>query len=266
MKKIGFLGLGAMGLPMTKNILKAGYDTYVLSRSRPPIEEAISYGAIEVSSPKELIETVDILCTCLPVPHTIIQVYEGSNGIIEGISEGKIVIEHSTINPELSKRISDQITARGGEFIEAPISGGSIGATQGMLTIMCGGKKMVFRDCFNLLKVNGENLLYVGPIGSASTYKLINNMLFIANFTALSEAYRLGKNAGINLQLLFDIIRRSTGYSKALDWVLEKEDNMERVFSLLENELFLKDKRLVTDMANNLNVSLMIQNTHSNAT
>ncbi|MDQ1002237.1 3-hydroxyisobutyrate dehydrogenase-like beta-hydroxyacid dehydrogenase [Neobacillus niacini] len=103
MKKIGFIGLGRMGLPMTKNLLKAGYETYVVSRSRSPIEEAISLGAKEASSARELIRTVDLAFTCLPTPQSVIDVYQGNNGIIEGLAEGKIIIDTSTISPDLSR-------------------------------------------------------------------------------------------------------------------------------------------------------------------
>ncbi|MEH7249045.1 NAD(P)-dependent oxidoreductase [Neobacillus niacini] len=253
MKKIGFIGLGSMGFPMTRNLLKAGYDLYVLSRSRPPIEKAIKLGAKELQSPKSLMETVDIVFTCLPYPQTIIDVYEGNNGIIEGLSEGKMVIDHSTINHDLSARINDQIKKKGAVFMESPISGGPLKADAGTLTIICGGEKQVYEEVFDILKVNGEYVVHVGPIGTASKIKVINNMLFGIHISAFLDAIEMGEKAGINLQVLYEIISRSTGSSKAMDWVTIKDNH--KLCLNFDNGLFGKDMNLAQDLAKELEVS-----------
>lgn len=251
--KVGFIGLGTMGLPMTKNLLKAGLETYVVSRSRPPIEEAVSLGAIEASSPKDLIEKVDIVMTCLPYPETVIEVYEGENGLVAGASEGKIVIDHSTVGPDLNIRVSNLLKEKGASFLDAPVSGGPMGAANGTLSIMCGGEKETFDRAYDVLKAYGEYIVYVGKTGSGSVVKLINNLLVAVHTAAMSEAFVMGQKAGLDPELLLEILRRSSGYSKAMDWSLERvfDRDFKQRFSI---NLLHKDVKLALDLAKNLQV------------
>ncbi|WP_096199200.1 NAD(P)-dependent oxidoreductase [Bacillus sp. FJAT-45350] len=255
--KVGFIGLGTMGLPMTKNIISAGYETYVVSRSRPPIEEAVSLGAKEAASPKELIETVDIVLTCLPLPESIIDVYEGENGLIAGATEGKIIVDHSTVSPELNKQVSAQLEEKGAFFIDGPVSGGPMGAKAGTLTIMCGGSEKAFHDSYEVLKVIGDYVVQVGPTGNGSVIKLINNMLVGVHTTALSEAFVMGEKAGVNPKTLFDIIKRSSGFSKSMDWSVEAilDRAFEQRFSI---KLLHKDMKLALSLADNLEVPVEV--------
>lgn len=251
--KVGFIGLGTMGLPMTKNLLKAGFDTYVVSRSRGPIEEAIATGAKEARTPKELVETVDVVLTCLPLPQSIIDVYEGDNGVIAGASAGKIIIDHSTVSPELNKQISEQLGKKGAAFIDAPVSGGPMGAKAGTLTIMCGGTKAAFEQAYDVLKAVGDYVVHVGPTGNGSVIKLINNMLVGIHTAALSEAFVMGEKAGVNPQVLYDIIKRSSGFSKSMDWSVEAimDRQFQQRFSI---QLLHKDMGLALELANQLEV------------
>jgi 3-hydroxyisobutyrate dehydrogenase-like beta-hydroxyacid dehydrogenase len=223
-QKVGFIGLGNMGLPMAKNLIKAGYDTYIMSRSRGPIEEAIFLGAKEIPSPKKLIENVDILFTCLPNPQTNIEIYEGQDGILKGVSSGKIIIDLSTVKPDLSQHLKESIAAKGADFIDAPISGGTWSAEAGTLTIMCSGELHVFEKVYSVLKVMGEYVKYVGPTGTGSVIKLINNMLVGVHTIALIEAYELAQKSGVDPALLIDIIQKSSGYSRVMDWDTLIED------------------------------------------
>lgn len=251
--KLGFIGLGTMGLPMTKNLLKAGYETYVVSRSRPPIEEAVSCGAIEAKSPKELMEIVDIAFTCLPFPHSITEVYEGENGLVAGASEGKIVIDHSTVGPDLNEHVAKLLKEKGAYFIDAPVSGGPMGAKAGTLTIMCGGDKAAFDRAYDVLKVLGDYVVHVGKTGNGSVIKLINNLLVAVHTSAMSEAFVMGTKAGVNPTTLIEILRRSSGYSKAMDWSLDciLDRQFEQRFSI---NLLHKDVRLALELAKNLEV------------
>lgn len=251
--KVGFIGLGTMGLPMTKNLLKAGIETYVVSRSRPPIEEAVSLGAIEANSPKDLIEKVDVVFTCLPFPHSITEVYEGENGLVAGASAGKIVVDHSTVGPDLNIHVSKLLQDKGAMFIDAPVSGGPMGAKAGTLTIMCGGEKEAFDKVYDLLKIVGDYVVYVGKTGNGSVIKLINNMLVAVHHAALSEAFVLGQKAGVNPTTLLDILRKSSGYSKAMDWSLDciLDRKFEQRFSI---NLLHKDVGLAIDLAKSLEI------------
>lgn len=251
--KVGFIGLGTMGLPMTKNLLKAGIETHVVSRSRPPIEEAVSLGAIEASSPKDLIEKVDIVLTCLPFPHSITEVYEGENGLVAGATEGKIVIDHSTVGPDLNIHVSNLLKEKGAMFLDAPVSGGPMGATAGTLTIMCGGDKKAFDKAYDILKILGDYVVYVGKTGNGSVIKLINNLLVAVHHAAMSEVFVMGQKAGVNPTTILEILRKSSGYSKAMDWSLDciLDRKFEQRFSI---NLLHKDVELALQLAKNLEV------------
>ncbi|UOE92988.1 NAD(P)-dependent oxidoreductase [Alkalihalobacillus sp. LMS39] len=251
--KIGFIGLGTMGLPMTRNLLQAGYETYVVSRSRPPIEQAISMGAIEVASPKALVEKVDVVFTCLPLPASIYEVFDGENGLIAGASAGKIIIDHSTISPALNKEVANKLQEKEAYYLDAPVSGGPMGAKAGTLTIMCGGDEAIFQKVLPVLKVTGEYVQYVGDVGNGSVIKLINNMLVGVHTAALAEAFVMGEKAGVNPQVLLDLIRRSSGFSKSMDWSVEAimDRQFEQRFSV---NLLHKDMGLALELAEELNV------------
>jgi 3-hydroxyisobutyrate dehydrogenase/2-hydroxy-3-oxopropionate reductase len=254
MEKIGFIGLGVMGLPIAKNILKAGYDLYVVSRSRPPIEQAISFGAKEASSPKELMEIVDICLTCLPNPQANIEIYEGTNGIIGGVSENKIIIDLSTVKPDLSERASKKIKSKGAEFLDAPISGGRARAEAGTLTIMCGGDYQTFERVYDLLKAAGDYVIHTGPIGSGNAIKLINNMLVSIQTVALSEAYLIGAKAGIKVELLLDILKKSSSYSRLMEWGAILEDGIPK--PKVDYRYLEKDVGLAVSFAKDIDVSV----------
>lgn len=251
--KIGFIGLGTMGLPMTRNLLQDGYETYVVSRSRPPIEQAISMGAIEVASPKALVEKVDVVFTCLPLPASIYEVFDGENGLIAGASAGKIIIDHSTISPALNKEVANKLQEKEAYYLDAPVSGGPMGAKAGTLTIMCGGDEAIFQKVLPVLKVTGEYVQYVGDVGNGSVIKLINNMLVGVHTAALAEAFVMGEKAGVNPQVLLDLIRRSSGFSKSMDWSVEAimDRQFEQRFSV---NLLHKDMGLALELAEELNV------------
>ncbi|MGO4887936.1 NAD(P)-dependent oxidoreductase [Anaerobacillus sp. MEB173] len=255
--RIGFIGLGTMGLPMTKNTIDAGFETFVVSRSRPPIEEAIAYGAKEASSPKELIELVDIVLTCLPLPDTILDVYEGEFGLIAGATKGKIVIDHSTVSPQLNDRVSKALQEKGAEFMDAPVSGGPMGAVAGTLTIMCGGDHQTFEKAYPVLKAMGEHVIHVGPLGCGSTVKLINNLLVGIHNTALAEAFVIGEKAGVNPEVLYSILKNSVGHSKSIDWAIDAilDRQFEQRFSI---NLLHKDMTLALDLAKRLEVPIEV--------
>ncbi|MBU8906737.1 NAD(P)-dependent oxidoreductase [Desertibacillus haloalkaliphilus] len=255
--KVGFIGLGTMGLPMVKNILAAGFDTYVVSRSRPPIDEAVAHGAKEAESPKELIEQVDIVLTCLPLPQTVVDVYEGDNGLVAGATEGKIVIDHSTVSPELNKQVSTSLAAKGASFLDAPVSGGPMGAKAGTLTIMCGGDHDTFTHAYEVLNVIGDYVVHVGQTGNGSVIKLINNMLVGVHTAALSEAYVMGEKAGVNPAVLYDIIKKSSGFSKSMDWSVDAilDRQFEQRFSV---KLLHKDMNLALDLAKGLDIPVQV--------
>ncbi|WP_332693833.1 NAD(P)-dependent oxidoreductase [Halalkalibacter lacteus] len=255
MKKVGFIGLGTMGLPMTNHLLDAGFETYVVSRSRGPVDKAVSYGALEANSPKELMETVDIVMTCLPVPQSILDVYEGPNGLIAGASDGKIVIDHSTVNRETNMHVSKLLADKGALFLDAPVSGGPMGANAGTLTIMCGGEQAAFEQAKQVMEAFGEYIVHVGSTGSGTVVKLLNNMLIGVHQSALAECYIMAEKAGVDPAVAYDLIKRSAGFSKSMDWSVDAilDRQFDPRFSI---NLLHKDIRLALELAEQIDMPL----------
>lgn len=255
--KVGFVGLGTMGLPMTKNLLKAGFEVWVLSRSRGPIEAAISLGAKEATNASDLASKVDVVLTCLPMPDSVEEIYFGENGILAGAHKDLILADHSTVSPELNKRIAQAAKERGIEFLDAPISGGPMGADAGTLTIMCGGTQNVFDRAYPVFAAMGRKIVLVGPTGSGSVAKLINNLLVGVHTSALSEAFVLGEKAGIDAHLLHEILKVSTGHSFMIDRTIDliQDRDFAQRFSI---NLLYKDMKLATDLAEQLEVPLRL--------
>lgn len=255
--KVGFIGLGTMGLPMTKNLLKAGFEVWVVSRSRGPIEEVVQLGAKEALHAKELASKVDIALTTLPMPDTVEDIYLGENGLLAGAHDGLILADHSTVSPELNKKIYTAAATKGVAFIDAPISGGPMGATAGTLTIMCGGDAEAFARAYPVFAAMGKKVVHIGPIGSGSVVKLINNLLVGVHTTALSEAFVLGEKAGIRAELLYDILKASTGHSFMMDRVIDliQDRDFAQRFSI---NLLYKDMKLATQLAQQLDVPLRL--------
>ncbi|MFV9510015.1 NAD(P)-dependent oxidoreductase [Tepidibacillus sp. LV47] len=255
--KVGFIGLGTMGFPMTKNLLKAGFQVFVFSRSRGPIEKAVELGAIEAKTAKELAEQVDVVLTALPMPDDIKKVYFGGEGILAGAKPGTILIDHSTVGPHLNLQIYENAKEQGVHFLDAPISGGPMGAEAGTLTIMVGGDKEIFDQARPVFEAIGKTILYMGKTGNGSIAKLINNMLVGIHTAALSEAFVLGAKAGIGIEALYEVIKSSTGWSYMIDrcYPLIKSRDFEQRFMI---DLLYKDMGLATDMADQILVPVRL--------
>lgn len=254
---VGFIGLGTMGLPMTKNLLKAGFEVWVYSRSQGPIEEAVALGAKKAESVTALASKVDFVLTALPMPDDVQKVYFGEEGILAGAKPGTILIDHSTVSPDLNHKIYEHAKEKEVYFLDAPISGGPMGAEAATLTIMVGGDKAVFTKALPVFEAMGKNIIYMGESGNGSVAKLINNMLIGIHTVALSEAFVLGEKAGVNSSELAEIIRNSTGYSYMLDRCLPLIQNRDFKprFSV---DLLYKDMGLVTSMADQALVPLTL--------
>ncbi|TCS84443.1 NAD(P)-dependent oxidoreductase [Tepidibacillus fermentans] len=255
--KVGFVGLGTMGFPMTKNLIKVGFEVFVFSRSRGPIEKAIELGATEAKTAKELAEQVDYVLTALPMPDDIKKVYFGEEGILAGAKPGTILIDHSTVSPHLNLQIYKNAKEQGVHFLDAPISGGPMGAEAGTLTIMVGGDQEIFEKARPVFEAMGKTILYMGKTGNGSTAKLINNMLVGIHTAALSEAFVLGAKAGIGIDALYDVLKTSTGRSYMIDrcYPLIKERDFQQRFMI---DLLYKDMGLVTDLADRILVPVQL--------
>jgi len=216
-KKIGFIGLGIMGKPMAKNLLKAEYTLTVHNRSPLPVNELTALGASKAESPKETAQKSDVIITMLPDSPDVEKVILGENGVLEGAKSGTVIIDMSSIAPLVSKRISAEIEKKGVEMLDAPVSGGETGAIQGTLAIMVGGKEEIFNKHLDILKVMGKSVVRVGDIGAGGFTKLANQIIVAINIAAISEALVLGEKAGLNPEFLYKAIRGGLAGSNVLD-------------------------------------------------
>jgi 2-hydroxy-3-oxopropionate reductase len=215
-RSVGFVGLGIMGKPMARNLLKAGFSLAVFSRSRPPVDELASEGAAPKDSPRACAEGQDAVITMLPDSADSEKVILGENGVLEGASPGSVVIDMSSIAPAVSRKIGAACEAKGVDFLDAPVSGGEAGAISGQLAIMAGGKKDVFARAEPIFKALGKSYVLCGGHGAGNTVKLANQIVVAANIEAVSEALVFARKAGRSPGRLRRHPRRARG-SKVLE-------------------------------------------------
>ena len=216
-KKIGFIGLGIMGKPMARNLLKAGYSLAVYNRSRKPVDELVAHGAEGMSSAKEVAERSEVVITMLPDGPDVERVILGPGGVLEGLRRSSVVIDMSSVSPLVAKRVALEAEKTGGEMLDAPVSGGEPSAIQGTLAIMVGGKKEVFDECLPILLAMGNSVTFVGAVGAGQTAKLANQMVVAVNIAALSEALVFAVKSGVDPEVLVGAIRGGLAGSNVLE-------------------------------------------------
>ncbi|HPY12702.1 MAG TPA: 2-hydroxy-3-oxopropionate reductase [Sphaerochaeta sp.] len=205
--KIGFIGLGIMGKPMVRNLLKAGYDVVCYSRTQKDIDEVVASGANAGTSSADVASKANVVITMLPNSPQVKSVVLGEGGILEGAREGLIVIDMSSIAPLASQEIESACKQKGVRMLDAPVSGGEPKAIDASLAIMVGGDKALFDEVKDLLLVMGSSAVYCGPIGAGNTTKLANQIIVALNIAALAEAFTLVRKAGVDPALVFDAIK-----------------------------------------------------------
>ncbi len=215
-ERIGFIGLGIMGRPMARNLLKAGYPLVVWNRSRPGIDSLLADGAVEADSPRSVAERSSAVITILGDSPDTERVALGERGIIEGAHEGLLHIDMSTISPAVTRAIAARYGEAGIEMLDAPVSGGEQGAVGGTLSIMIGGKPEVFERCRPLFEAMGRNIVYCGASGSGQVVKLCNQVVVGLNNLAMSEALVLAAKAGVEPGTMVEAVRAGAGSSWAL--------------------------------------------------
>lgn len=213
---VGFIGLGNMGNPMAGNVLKSGFPLTVFDLNAKAMENLVAAGAIGAKSAKQVVESVEVLLTCLPASPDVEALYLGSGGIVEAAKAGNVLVDMSSVLPTTPRKLEAAAKARGVQFLEAPVSGGVTGARAATLAIMTGGDKTVFERVLPVLKAMGPNVYHVGAVGAGNTIKAINNMLSSANAIAMYEGMVVGLKAGLSLETMHAIIKDSSGNSNAL--------------------------------------------------
>jgi 2-hydroxy-3-oxopropionate reductase len=214
---IGFIGLGIMGRPMARNLLKAGYSLIVHSRSRGPVDELVAAGAKGGTSPKDVASRSDVLITMLPNSPDVELVALGKDGIVEGAKSGLILIDMSTISPLVSQKVAQALAPKGVRMLDAPVSGGEKGAIDGALSIMVGGEQDVFDSVLPILQAMGKTITRLGPLGFGGFTKLANQIIVAVNLTALGEALTLAKKAGLDRELTLKALAGGLAGSKCLE-------------------------------------------------
>jgi len=215
--KTGFIGLGIMGKPMAKNLLKAGYPLVVYDVNPAPVKEVAAAGAEAASSAKEVAQKTEVVVTMLPNSPHVKAAVMGPNGVLEGAKPGMIIMDMSSIAPLAAKEIAAKAAEKGVEMLDAPVSGGEPKAIDGTLSIMVGGKKEIFEKCKELLSKMGTSVVLCGDIGAGNVTKLANQIIVALNIAAMSEALVLGAKAGVNPEIIFEAIRGGLAGSAVLE-------------------------------------------------
>jgi len=204
---VGFIGLGTMGMPMARNLLKAGFEVTVFNRTASKCERIRKDGAKVASSPKEVATGNTIVVTIVSDTPDVESVVLGRDGIIEGIRPGSIVIDMSTISPEATRRLALRLGEKGCQMLDAPVSGGEQGAIDGTLSIMVGGEDETLKHCMPVLKAMGKTIVHVGTNGLGQTVKLMNQILVAGNLNAAVEALIFAKKQRVDLERAIDAIK-----------------------------------------------------------
>ncbi|MBO1581630.1 MULTISPECIES: NAD(P)-dependent oxidoreductase [Bacillus] len=270
MKKVGFIGLGNMGLPMSKNLVKSNYTVYGVDLNKDAEASFEKEGGIIGLSIANLAETCDLIFTSLPSPKAVEAVYFGEEGLIENSHPNVVLIDTSTVAPQLNKRLADAANDKKVDFLAAPVSGGVIGAENRTLTFMVGGSKEVFEKGLSVMEVLGANVFHVSEqIDSGTTVKLINNLLIGFYTAGVSEALTLAKKNNMDLDKMFDILNVSYGQSRIYERNYKSfiaPENYEPGFTV---NLLKKDLGFAVDLAKeselHLPVSEMLFNLYDEA-
>lgn len=257
-KTIGFIGLGEMGLPMAKNLIKAGYGLNIFDMNKKPLLELEKLGARVLPSSREVAQASRIVIIMVRSPDQVREVIAGKEGLLAGVAPSTIILIMSTIDSGTAQEMSRLAAEKEVVVLDCPVSGGSPGAEAGTLTIMAGGPEEVLKSCRPMLEVMGKNIFYLGGIGMGESAKLINNLLLTIYMSAAYEAVALAKKAGVKMDVLFDLLKTSTGNS----WIIQHWD---MVNSWKENyvegnslDLLYKDIKLALAMGESLKVPLPI--------
>ena len=215
--RVGFIGLGIMGKPMSKNLMNAGFPLTVWNRSQPAIDLVASWGATPASSPKEVAEKSDVVITMVTDSPDVEQAALGPDGIIEGIAPGAAHVDMTTMSPLVTRQIASRLAEKGAFMLDAPVSGGDVGAKNATLSIMVGGPKEAFDRCLPAFEAMGKNIVHIGEEpGSGQFTKLCNQIAGGLHLLAMSEAIAFGKKAGLDLDKMLAAISKGAAGS----WML----------------------------------------------
>lgn len=250
-----FIGLGAMGGPMACNLVRADLDIIVFNRTPEKAAVVAELGAQTADSARAAAQGADIICICVSTPDALRAVLLGPDGAIAGAQAGDLFIDFSTVDPATSQEMAQACAAVGAAYVEAPVSGGVGGAKSGALTIMVGASSADYERALPVFTIVGKDIVHVGAIGAGSQVKLINQMLVGANLAAVLQAFVLGNVAGIDPEVLYGLLSRSSGNSNMLNRAVPGNLLPRKFDAGFSLDLLLKDLRLGIGFAEELGVS-----------
>ncbi len=254
-ERIGWIGTGVMGQSMCSHILKAGYKVSVYTRTKNKADELINQGAVWCSTPKEVAENSDIIFTIVGFPHDVEEVYFGTNSILEGIKSGSIICDMTTSEPTLAKKIYEEAKQKGVSSIDAPVSGGDVGAREGTLAIMTGGDKDAYEKVLPLFELMGKNISLLGPAGAGQHTKMSNQILIASTMLGVVESLQYAYKAGNDMTEVINVI----GKGAAGCWSINNygprivAGNFDPGFFIKH---FVKDMGIALQEAKQMNLSL----------
>lgn len=253
--KLGFIGLGIMGKPMVKNLLKAGHEVIVYDVIQSNVDQAVAEGANPANSSKEVAEQCKLVITMLPNSPHVKSVVMGENGVLDGAQPGTILVDMSSIAPQASQEICKACGEKGVKMIDAPVSGGEPKAVDGTLSIMAGGDEEIFKEVYDILMVMGGSAVHCGDIGAGNTTKLANQIIVALNIAAVSEAFMLSTKAGVNPVKVFDAIKGGLAGSTVMNAKVPMitEGNFEPGFKI---NLHIKDLNNALETGHNVGAPL----------
>ena len=247
-QRIGFIGMGIMGVPMACNLLKAGFAVVVHSRTRSKAQPALEAGAVWADSPAQAAQEADVVITCVTDTPDVETVLLGEHGVIEAARPGLICVDMSTICPEATDRMADVLARKGVTLLDAPVSGGQVGAIEAKLSIMVGGPKDSLDAVRPVLEAMGRTITHCGPVGTGQMTKLANQVMVIHTIMSIAEGLAFAEKAGLNLETTHAVTSGGAAYSHSLKVLGAKilAGDMAPAFMV---DLQLKDLRLVMDTA-----------------
>jgi 3-hydroxyisobutyrate dehydrogenase-like beta-hydroxyacid dehydrogenase len=255
---VGLVGTGNMGKPMAMNLLKAGFKLSIYARHKNAVQDLVDLGARLVDSPKEVAQASDVIITCLPGPDDLRQVMLGNNGILAGAKKGDTIVCMDTMGPLVVKEMAHIAKSKGVGVIDAPVSGGVEGAKNGALTIMIGGDTDTVQKHMAVFQALGKRIFHVGDVGAGNAVKLVNQMINMTNLIATLEGFVLGAKAGVNPQVLYDVLHVSSANNFAMERKIPNyvlKGNFEPGFKI---SLAKKDIDLALRMANELSLPVLV--------
>jgi 2-hydroxy-3-oxopropionate reductase len=244
-----------MGKPMARNLLEAGYSLVVHNRSREPVQELAQEGAQAAHSPAAVAQGSEVIITCLPDSPDVELVALGEDGLIEGVTEGDIYVDMSTIAPTVAVEVAEALGRKGVQCLDAPISGGDVGAQEGTLSIMVGGDANVFESVEPILEVLGETVVLCGPNGAGQTVKACNQVQVALNLIGMAEALVLGEKAGVDPAVVVEVLSGGFAQSRVMD--VRGPRVIEGIFEPgFRSELHYKDLNIIRETARDYELSL----------